>query len=277
MEKADEDIILAIIVSSITLVILAVFTTLFFLVFVRKKRILNRNKEELSRNFERQLLETRLEIQDQTLNNISQEIHDNFGQVLSFVKLSLNIAKTLPTPEKDEKINESTRLIAGVITDLRDLSKSLSFERIKIAGLYQIISDETDRLNRSGIIQTELQLTGQPFVLGPQTDLILYRMFQETLNNTIKHSGSKSMKIIFGYHGELFILHIRDFGNGFDTNQVKKTQGLGLSNMKQRAALIGASVAIDSQPGKGCSVSITLDRNNSILNSHEQNIHRSGR
>lgn len=261
LEKAKDDVALAIIVACVILVILAVFTMLFFLVFVRKRRILNRKKEELSRSFERQLLQTQLEIQDQTLNNISQEIHDNFGQVLSFIKLSLNTSKSLSEFEKNEKIEESIQLISGLIIDMRDLSKSLSFERIKTEGLVKVISDEVNRLGRNGIIETELALTGTPIPIDHQTSLILYRIFQEGLNNTLKHSGSSLFKVELSYQINEFMMRLTDFGKGFDGAALPNEVGLGLSNMKKRAMLIGGAINIISQPGMGCSTTLILPFN----------------
>ncbi len=258
MEKTNADIVLAIIISSIILVILAVFTTLFFLVFVRKKKILNKNKEELSRNFEKQLLQTKLEIQDQTLNNISQEIHDNIGQVLSFIKLSLSTTESLTEKEKNVKIKECIQLIAGAINDLRDLSKSLSFEKIKNEGLSQVIKEEVQRLNRSGIIKAKFKLNGTPFIVPPQTNLILYRIFQEIVNNTLKHAQSKELLIDLEYTVNSLTLSITDKGKGFEYQQLSNKKGLGLTNITQRSALIGASISIETKPGMGCKTVLTL-------------------
>lgn len=264
MEKAQEDIVLAIIISSIILVILSVFTTLFFLVFVRKKRIINEKKEELSRNFEKQLLETKLEIQNETLNGVSREIHDNIGQVLSFIKLSLATSVHLDTEEKNTKIIESTQLISEVISDLRDLSKSLSFEKIKEEGLVRVIMNDIERLQKSGIINAFFTLEGTPVKLSGQVDLVLYRIFQEILNNTLKHAESKDIFVDLKFAEKCFTLTIKDSGKGFCEERLDKGQGLGLKNIRQRATLIGANVVIETKPLGGCKTEITLN-NASIL------------
>lgn len=272
MEKASEDIIIAIILASIVTVILAVFTLLFFLVFVRKKRVLHKKKEQLSLNYEKALLQTKLEIQEQTLNNISREIHDNIGQVLSFVKLSLSTTAQLNDNAKQKKIDESVALIAEVISDLRDLSKSLSFEKIKKEGLFQVIKDEAGRLNRSGVIKARLTVKGVPFDLGMQNDLVLYRIFQEIVNNTLKHSESEVLIITLNYSPDLFTLTLRDKGKGFDANLISKSSGLGLENIRQRAALIGAMTDMSSGPALGCTSVVTLNLNEDNIYGNEKNI-----
>ena len=259
MEKAPEDIILAIIVASIVIVILSVFTLLFFLVFVRKKRILQKNKEELSINYERALMQARIEIQEQTLNNISREIHDNIGQVLSFIKLSLGMAAKFTDEEKQQKIVESVALISEVILDLRDLSKSLSFERIKKDGLCRVILAEADRLNRNNLIKAEVTVTGEALRLDGQKELLLFRIFQEITNNTLKHAESSILLINLNYCNNFFTLTVRDEGKGFDTRDPDKLKGLGLGNIRQRAALIGAVVQLESGCGVGSCTTVSLD------------------
>lgn len=258
MEKANDDIVVAIILASIGAVVLAVFTMLFFLVFVRKKRILNKKKEELTRTYEKLILQTKLEIQEQTLTNISREIHDNIGQVLSFVKLSLGTSTKMKDEDKQEKINESVQLIGTVINDLRDLSKSLSLDRIKNAGLFPAIKDEVERLNRSGIICAHVDLSGTPVKFDVQTDMVLYRIFQEIVNNTLKHAESETLTIDLTYSLNLFTLTLEDKGKGFNTTELNKSNGQGLENIKQRAALIDAELAINSIVGSGCLTTITL-------------------
>lgn len=258
MEKAAEDIIVAIILASILIVVLSVFTLLFFLVFVRKKRILQKNREELSLSYEKALLQTTVEIQEETLSHISREIHDNIGQVLSFVKLSLGNTTRLNDAEKQRKIDEGVTLIAEVIADLRDLSKSLSFEKIKKEGLCQVINDEARRLKRSKVIAADVTITGSVINLGEKKELLLFRIFQEITNNTLKHSESSVLLVNLNFSSELFTLTIQDKGKGFDTGDLNKFKGLGLDNIRQRAALIGATAAIESSPGQGCYTTVSL-------------------
>ncbi|RXF72296.1 sensor histidine kinase [Arcticibacter tournemirensis] len=266
MEKSQDDIIVAIIITSVLVVVLSVFTLLFFLVLVRKRQVLKREKEHLRDNYEKALLETKLEIQEQTLNNISREIHDNIGQVLSFVKLSLSTVSGLPAGDKERSVNEAIHLIGETINDLRDLSRSLSLDKIRDNGFFKMISDEADRLNRAGIIKTYLDISGKPYSLGDQKDLIIFRIIQEIINNTLKHSGSENLKISLIYRDNLFTLTVQDSGIGMDTETLKYAQGQGLSNIRYRAELIGANVVFKSKLNEGCITELTLNvTNDNIL------------
>jgi len=239
------------------------FVTLFIIYFVvlyRNKQLKNKkDQEELQANFRQELLKTQLEVQEQTLNYISSEIHDNITQILSFVKLTLGSIASGIEEEKKVKVIETRELVAQTITDLRDLSKSLSFEHIASQGLIRTIQQETERINKSGLIEVSLEQDGNSYSLGEQKELVLFRIFQETLNNTLKHAGAKHLKIILQYQADLFNLTLEDDGSGFSAEALENKSGSGLRNIENRAALIGGTATIDSSPGKGCTIKVVLN------------------
>jgi signal transduction histidine kinase len=239
------------------------FVTLFIIYFVvlyRNRQLKNKQEqEELHANFQQELLKTQLEVQEQTLNYISSEIHDNITQVLSFVKLTLGNIAAGVEEEKKGKILESRELVAQSISDLRDLSKSLSFEHIASQGLIRTIEKETERINKSGLLAISLEQEGTSYPLGEQRELVLFRIFQEALNNTLKHAVAAHLKIFLQYNADLFILSLEDDGSGFSSEKLENKSGSGLRNIKNRATLIGGTAIIDSSPGKGCNIKVILN------------------
>jgi signal transduction histidine kinase len=222
---------------------------IYFIILYRNKQLKNlQEQEKLQSAFRQELLKAQIEMQEQTLLYISREIHDNITQVLSFVKLTLSMAASNTEDNKQLKINESRDLVSQAINDLRDLSKSLSFEHITRLGLVKTIEIETNRLNKSGIIKMHLSTKGEVYPLGEQRELVLYRIFQEALNNTIKHSGAKHFKIGLHYYPELFNLTLEDDGNGFSAGLLENS-----------TSLIGAEAAINGPAGKGCSIKVSLN------------------
>jgi signal transduction histidine kinase len=254
-----DDINLVVVVTGLFFAFL-VFSVVYFVVLYRNRQLKNkREKEKLQADFRQELLKTQLEVQEQTLNYISTEIHDNITQILSFVKLTLgNIASGIED-EKKAKVNETRELVAQTITDLRDLSKSLSFEHIASQGLIRTIEKEVERVNKSGLINVSLEQEGNSYSLGEQRELVLFRIFQETLNNTLKHAGARHLKIMLQYHSDLFNLTLEDDGSGFSAGSLNNKSGSGMRNMENRAALIGGTATIDSAPGKGCRVKVILN------------------
>ncbi|HEY0245603.1 MAG TPA: ATP-binding protein [Mucilaginibacter sp.] len=255
MRNTDKEIFTIIALISLFLILLIAIIILTAILYHNRKRI---HKIDLS-NFQTILLQSQLEVQEQTLINVSREIHDNITQVLSFIKLNLAMTDGVTENEKQLKINESRDLVAQVINDLRTLSKSLSFEHIKELGLIKTIEAEVNRVNNSRLLNIALTVTGENYSLGEQRELVLFRIFQEALNNTLKHANAKHLKINLQYSKQLFNLILEDDGNGFSPGEIGAGNGSGLKNMQKRAALIGAVTTVSSTIGKGCSIQVTLN------------------
>src|SRR5579863_3737511 len=122
MNTTDNSINLIVVITGLFFAFL-VGAVIYFVVLYRNKQLTNKKEQdELRGNFKQELLKTRLEVQEQTLNYLSTEIHDNITQVLSFVKLALGNIASGVEDEKKAKVIETRELVAQTITDLRDLS-----------------------------------------------------------------------------------------------------------------------------------------------------------
>lgn len=258
MQISTKETVELIVTATLIFLLAPAFVLIYVNLYNQRKKKLVEEKALLESKFQQELLKTQVEMQEQTLNHISREIHDNVTQVLSFVKLNLAIPAKATPEQAEQKISESRNLVAQVINDLRDLSKSLSYEHIMQLGLVQTMEIEAGRINKSGIINVKLAIGGDARNLGEERELVLFRIFQEALNNALKHSGAKQLKISLDYFDHLFNLTIQDNGVGFPADTLSKS-GSGLRNIVNRAALIGADAVIDSAPGKGCCIKITID------------------
>lgn len=258
--KDEEAQLYVIFIAFVFLIICLSFFIIYFIVSYRKKQIKNlHEKEELKSRLKQELLKAKLEIQEQTLNHVAREIHDNIGQVLSFLKLNLSTLRQLSYEELKAKLDESKELVSHVINDLRDLSKSLSMEQISVKGLVQTLTEDVERMRKAGLFDIALIVAGKPFPIDPQRELVLFRIFQESVNNCIKHSNAKELKISLLYSTGLFNLTVQDDGSGFAPDDGLHRRGSGLTNMQNRAKMIGAELVVNSSPGKGCQISVSLD------------------
>jgi len=250
-----------------TIITLIIFLTIgiciiVFLFFNKQKKHFQ-ERILMQSQFQQALLQTQIEIQEQTLKTISQEIHDNVGQVLSLAKLNLGTFETMESESNQVKINDTKQLVSKAINDLRDLSRSLHGDKIAELGLQESIASELKILQNTGQYQTALKLTGDNYKLEPQKEMVLFRIVQESLNNAIKHAKAKNIHINLLYQQELFSLIISDDGSGFDPAVLQSAEtGIGLKSMQNRAALIGATFILNSQNGNGTSITIELKRNN---------------
>src|SRR5258706_10354982 len=148
MQGLSQDIIITIIVTFFLLLL-----TSFVVVFItyhQRRQIKNLNeKQQLQSKYQKELLRTQLEIQEQTLKTISQEIHDNIGQVLSLAKLNLNTMDVTQQDKLQEKISDSKKLVSKAIQDLRDLSKSMNTDNIEALGLVRAIEYELEMIRKT--------------------------------------------------------------------------------------------------------------------------------
>ena len=259
MLQEENKILLSLIIGTIVFILLGGFIMLLMLLYNKRKQKHQQEKQLMQSQFSQALLQTQLEIQEQTLRTISQEIHDNVGQVLSLAKLNLNTLDTEGGVNKEEKIESSIQLIGKAINDLRDLSRSLNGGKIADLGLQDAIENELKIIQNTGQFYTQLIITGKSYKLLPQNEMVLFRIVQESLNNTIKHSKAKNIKVSINYLPHHFKMQVNDDGVGFDADLLEASQtGIGLHNMKNRATLIGAFFSIESGQNEGTTVFIEL-------------------
>jgi two-component system, NarL family, sensor kinase len=272
MDKLSEEIVL-IVISSTFLLIVGVGIIMLVLVHQKRQVQYLREKEQFSVKFEKGILESQLEIQEQTLKNISQEIHDNIGQVLSLAKLNLGTVSLEKPEQLQQKIDDSRQLVAKAIQDLRDLSRSLDADHISSIGFARALEDELVMIEKSGY-KILLQITGEKYRLDLQKELILFRIVQEVLHNIIKHAKASLIEVQLNYEPALFELIISDDGTGFDLTPLNENEnssfGLGIRNMNSRAKLIGGEYTIKSEIEKGTVVTIRLPKENNNQH-HEDN------
>ena len=242
---------------------LVVFIIIFLILY--QKRYYNhlKEKQELRSIFQQELLKTRLEIQEETFRNISQEIHDNIGQALSFVKLNLNIVDPHDASLVINKLSESRVLLTKTIQDLRDLARSLNTDFISDIGLPTAIEQQLQILSRTGIYKVSFKQEGDVFKNISQRELVIYRIVQELLNNIVKHADANAINVEMLYLSEKLIITVEDNGKGFNADALglpEKNSGLGLRNMSTRMKLIEGTIDLKSNPGQGTKAVLELPR-----------------
>src|SRR5579872_1516826 len=144
MPMANEEIRITILLGTLIILLFGIGFVFLFSIFSKKNQLNRQEKEILKATYEKTILQSQLEIQEQTLNEISQEIHDNVGQILSLAKVQINIMHERPDrgPEMLIGIKEN---IGKAMTDLRDIARSLSSERIQSLGIHDTIAHEVER------------------------------------------------------------------------------------------------------------------------------------
>lgn len=239
----------------VVLIVITTLVILFFITFQKRKNKLLLDKLKQQQAFEEEISKTQLEVQDQTLKNVGWELHDNVGQLLSFAGMQMNLLASQVDDTIKEKINDTNNIIKESIQEVRALSKVLNSDVILNQGLKQSIQNEIDRLNKLKKINASLKIEGEEVSFSkPKDEIILFRIIQEFLSNSIKYSEAEHLSVDLNYDHNLLIIKAKDDGKGFDFATIKR--GSGLINMESRAALIHAKCNIASQPGNGVELTI---------------------
>lgn len=238
------------ILGTILLTIFAI--SIAVLLFIHKQRQV-RHKTDL--------LKTRLEEQEQSMTLISEEIHDNVGQVLGLARMYIhNLSRQVTTPEGEALSGKINDLMTKAITDLRHISHSLNSDLLEKVGLAESMEREVYYLHETSDINSDFHKAGEVFLLNREQNLLVFRIVQETLQNIVKHAGATRVSLGLEYTTEAMVITIEDNGKGFDTEEAENSHSLGFRNMKNRAKLLKAQLDITSEAGKGSLLKLNIPR-----------------
>lgn len=244
--------IIAVIVAGIFLALLLVGFIITMLVVYRRRQY----------QHQQELLNARLEIQENIFKNLSEEIHDNIGQELSVLKLTLSVISLKKEAEAEKFIAESRGMVNHIISGISDLSKSLHTDRIVKIGVIEAVKFELDKIQKTNLFKTSFTYADVEFNINPGNEIFLFRIIQEVLNNIIKHSKAQQISAELIHRENSIIFTFTDDGIGFDVREAMQrptsNRGIGLTSMVNRAKLIGGQLSVISQPGKGTKTVIEI-------------------
>ena len=241
------------------------FIIILFQLYKKKKLLQEREMQKLKADFEKELLQTQLEIQEEVLKNVSMEIHDNIGQIMLLANINLSILQTISMESgAPELIKDTKRMLSKASEDISQLSRSLHSERITDIGVFDSILIELNLLQQKGVftivIDDRLDDTGKN--LPKETQLLVFRMFQEICNNIIKHAKATSITASMQKRENMIELKISDNGIGFEYSTTYDTptgfNGVGLRSLQSRTKLFGGELLVVSELQKGTSISIFI-------------------
>jgi signal transduction histidine kinase len=232
---------------------------IILMLFLHNRKQLKNKKvlENLKSEFDKDLLQVQIEIQENTFMEISREIHDNINLALTVAKLNLNILEG-----KGQDLKEPIQIISKVITDLTDLSRSINSDVIKECGLLTALSLEFERINKLEKLRIHFQIGGNPLFLDAKKELYIFRIVQEALNNILKHSKASNVAIRMHYEIETLEINIQDDGCGFDKKNLLRKNGMypsfGFRNMEKRVELLQGQLYVKTAPGMGTHLKLIL-------------------
>ncbi len=211
-----------------------------------KKKEHNAMLQFQKQEYQKELLATQLEVQQQTMQHIGREIHDNIGQKLTLASLyTQQLAYENKAPQINESIENISTIINQSLSELRELSKSLTDNTIEKTVISELLKLESDKINDLKICKVSFKNSTSDLQLSYQTKTVLLRITQEFIQNSIKHSQCKNISILFSASSSFAKLELQDDGKGFEIDK-NKSNGIGLNNMKKRAEIINCIYNFES-------------------------------
>jgi signal transduction histidine kinase len=238
--------------------IVAILITSLYLIYSNRK--IFDKLESLSR--QRRILAGRLiTVQEEVLRSVSRELHDEFGQILTAVSAMLARAEKKGVPADSPlrtELSEVREITHNTLEKMRALSQMLHPAVIDDYGLVKGIEWYTGVFQRQTGIEVTTVIQGEPVRITGQRATHCFRIVQESLNNVAKHAWTKAAGVEMIFSPGLLVVNVKDNGRGLPQSKDPGKRGLGLIAMQERAELLGGKLKIDSEPGHGTTISLTM-------------------
>ena len=245
-----KEIALGIIISLLFICLVILFCAVLIKLYIHKIKEHNR----IALAFQKTLNSAILETQEQLLTSISQDLHDDAGQQLTVINFQLENFK-LDYPDCDKSLLPISESVANLSKSLRLISHSLNNNWLAKNGLVYAIKSEINRIKNQKSITVLLHCDdGSKRIFDADQQIVIFRIFQETINNMLKHAKATSLTIDIKTSPKLQLI-ITDNGIGFD-HHAEKQNTLGIENCRQRAKMINHTFTIESKLNRGTSVTL---------------------
>jgi PAS domain S-box-containing protein len=200
-------------------------------------------------------------VREEERTSIAREIHDELGQSCTALKMDLALIGRKATRKQTQlraKVESATKLVDEMIGTLRRIASELRPRTLDDLGLNVALEGQAlEFQNRTGI-RCQVTLPEEPLVLDRERSTAIFRIFQESLTNVVRHARATRVEARLETEGVWLLFHVRDNGIGFDPEEVKSRGSLGLVGMRERALLLDGELKIESVPGSGATLTLRI-------------------
>jgi len=216
---------------------------IFIFLFYQKKKFQHRGQlAEIKNGAERELLKMRMETQEETYQQIGEELHDNVAQLLSSAYLLLGMTERA-MPDPPDTLITAAQSLAKAIQEIRSLSRSLSKEWLAQFNLVDNLLAEAERINAGHSIRATIRSEEKFLPLAEETKVIVFRIVQEAMHNSVKHAESTEITVDISSGDDEIEILVADNGRGFFIDERRKQSGIGIMNMIRRTKLLDGNIA----------------------------------
>lgn len=241
-----DQLIILIIIGTASIMFM-VFALVFFVSLYRKKQLENQLEiQEIKSAHQEQMLTATVESIEEERARIGTELHDSVGAMLSSIKMNLSIAK-----EKDEDVLKD---LNETIQTVRTISHQMMPIVLKKYGLKEAIKELGEKVKGINVRIAHWS----EISLSEKQSLLLFRIVQESLNNTLKHSGATDFTVSLSKNEGTGLLELMDNGSGFPKEALEDSTGMGLLNIQSRAEAIKAKTIMSNSDSGGACIKLAI-------------------
>jgi len=204
-------------------------------------------------------------VREEERTTIAREIHDELGQVLTVLKIQITLlSKKLRSDQQElkNKLNYASAIIDSTVEKVQRITAKLRPNILDELGLIPAIEWQAQEFQEVTGIQCSLSLPNDEIQPDDEKSTAIFRIFQESLTNVMRHSLAKKVSVSLQIKNEALFLKIKDDGTGINTEQINDSKSLGIIGMKERALILGGEVMIEGIYGKGTEVTVEMPLNN---------------
>lgn len=261
MDSQTQEIVFFVIIAT-GAILLAVILVVNLLLLSRNRRLKHESLVlELKNKYEKELMKTQVEVAENTLNDIARDLHDDVGQMLTFSIIQLNNIKTEDNKIIENNLSEVRNSIKNTLQSVREISKTLSNDYISSFGIYESLQRLFERLERQKILSSKLNFSSSILFKSRSNELFVFRIIQELVSNTIKHSQAMEMSLSLFQENNNLKIEYRDNGKGISPELLNSNQlpnSLGFANIYKRIELMKGMIEINSNVGEGFYLQLTI-------------------
>lgn len=213
--------------------------------------------------FRRMMTSYVIQAQEEERKRVSRDLHDGIGQALYSILVGLKVLNQLHLEEPVKNhLEDVHQMTARALEEVKNMAVELRPSALDDLGLVPAIRSYIKRFEQTFGILTQFEVLGNKRRVSSVVETALYRICQEAMTNAAKYADTDKMYVRLHDSGDKIEILIEDYGRGFDTEHVRaQGTGLGLYGMKERANLLGGNTEVQSVPGKGTTVHVTVPLN----------------
>jgi signal transduction histidine kinase len=268
MEQSGEiDIYFLLFAGTLAMFLLCSAIIVFFVVYQRRMLKEQLRVQEMKSAHQLDLLHSNIQTLENEHRRFASDLHDEIGGALSILRMQISLL--MQNADDAEMIRksgaESKTLIDNTINSVRRISHDLLPSGLETFGLVASLEDLCRSVGNASSIRVDFNAANPDLKLETNTELAIYRIVHELLNNTIKHAAATETKLHLTMQEDLKLnLVYEDNGKGMNLDNIPAGKGLGLKNIESRVSMVKGSVNCKSSPGAGMRVEIVIPASNKL-------------